>query len=95
MPYGAEVRAAESGVVVYAGDELKDYGNLILIRHDGGWTTAYAHNSELKVARGDRVQRGQIIAKAGNSGKAETPQLHFEVRKGATAVDPIPHLEKL
>jgi len=95
VPYGAEVRAAESGVVVYAGDELKDYGNLILIRHDGGWTTAYAHNSELKVARGDRVQRGQIIAKAGNSGKAETPQLHFEVRKGATAVDPIPHLEKL
>jgi len=95
VPNGTPVHAAESGVVVYAGDELKGYGNLVLIRHDNGWTTAYAHNSELKVARGDRVRRGQVIAKAGNSGNAETPQLHFEVRQGATAVDPIPHLEKL
>lgn len=95
VPLGTEVHAAESGVVAYAGNELKGYGNLVLLRHDNGWITAYAHNNELSVKRGDRVRRGQVIAKAGNSGSTDKPQLHFELRQGSSPVDPVPHLEKL
>lgn len=95
VPVGAEVHAAESGVVAYAGNELKGYGNLVLLRHDNGWITAYAHNNELSVKRGDRVRRGQVIAKAGNTGSADKPQLHFELRQGSSPVDPIPHMESL
>ena len=91
-PEGAPVRAAADGVVAYAGNELKDYGNLILIRHKGGWVTAYAHNKELKVKRGDHVRQGQVIATVGRTGAVKTPQLHFELRKGATPVDPLAHL---
>ena len=78
--------------MAYAGNELKGYGNLILIRHDGGWVTAYAHNKELFVKRGDRVSRGKVIAKAGSTGSVNSPQLHFEIRKGADAVDPMKYL---
>ena len=92
VPEGAGVRAADSGVVAYAGNELKGYGNLVLIRHQGGWVTAYAHNKELIVKRGDTVKRGDMIARAGRTGSVESPQLHFELRKGATAVDPIKYL---
>ena len=92
VPEGAGVRAADSGVVAYAGNELKGYGNLVLIRHQGGWVTAYAHNKELIVKRGETVKRGDMIARAGRTGSVESPQLHFELRKGATAVDPIKYL---
>ncbi len=92
VPEGTAIRAAENGIVAYAGNELKGYGNLVLIRHDGGWVTAYAHASELLVKRGDTVKRGDIIAKAGQTGSVSSPQLHFEVRKGATAMDPIKYL---
>lgn len=92
VPEGTGVRAADSGVVAYAGNELKGYGNLVLIRHQGGWVTAYAHNKELFVKRGDTVNRGDVIAKAGQTGSVTSPQLHFEVRKGATAMDPIKFL---
>jgi len=92
VPEGASVRAAEKGVVAYAGNELKGYGNLVLIRHDGGFVTAYAHAKELFVKRGDEVKRGDVIAKAGQTGSVSSPQLHFEVRKGATALDPIKFL---
>jgi murein DD-endopeptidase MepM/ murein hydrolase activator NlpD len=92
VPEGTGVRAAESGVVAYAGNELKGYGNLVLIRHEGGWVTAYAHASELFVKRGDTVKRGDVIAKAGQTGSVSSPQLHFEVRKGATAMDPMKFL---
>ncbi|MFG1402408.1 peptidoglycan DD-metalloendopeptidase family protein [Xanthobacter sediminis] len=88
VPEGTSVRAAEDGVVAYAGNELKGYGNLVLIKHADGYVTAYAHASELDVKRGDTVRRGQIIAKAGQSGSVQSPQLHFEIRKGSTAVDP-------
>jgi murein DD-endopeptidase MepM/ murein hydrolase activator NlpD len=74
--------------VAYSGNELKGYGNLVLVRHNNGFVTAYAHASELKVKRGDPVKRGQIIALAGQTGTVSSPQLHFEVRKGSTPVDP-------
>jgi murein DD-endopeptidase MepM/ murein hydrolase activator NlpD len=92
VPEGTSVRAAEGGVIAYAGNELKGYGNLVLIRHEGGWVTAYAHNKQLFVKRGDTVRRGDVIAKAGQTGSVESPQLHFELRKGATAVDPMKYL---
>ena len=92
VPSGASVRAAESGIVAYSGNELKGYGNLVLIRHKNGWVSAYAHNSKLLVTRGNTIKRGQVIALAGQSGSVTTPQLHFELRKGATAVNPMKYL---
>ncbi len=88
-PRGAPVHAAENGVVAYIGNELRGFGNLILIKHAGGWVTAYAHNEGFLVRRGDRVARGQVIARIGSSGNVATPQLHFEIRKGAHSVDPM------
>lgn len=95
VPMGTEVHAADGGVVAYAGNELKGYGNLVLIRHDNGWVTAYAHNDEIAVKRGDKVKRGQLIAKAGKSGQVDQPQVHFELRQGSKPVDPTPYMEKL
>jgi len=95
VPLGTEVHAAESGVVAYSGNELKGYGNLVLLRHDNGWVTAYAHNDELLVKRGDKVKRGQVISKAGKTGSVDQPQVHFELRQGSKPVDPTPYLEKL
>jgi len=89
---GDQVKAADAGVVVYAGDDLKGYGNLLLIRHSGGWVTAYAHNDRLLVKRGDRVKRGQVIAWVGITGGVGEAQLHFEIRKGTVAVDPMKYL---
>ncbi|MGB6905813.1 MAG: peptidoglycan DD-metalloendopeptidase family protein [Methyloceanibacter sp.] len=88
VPAGTSVKAAENGVVAYAGNELKGYGNLVLVRHSNSWVSAYAHNGEILVKRGDQVRRGQVIAKAGNSGQVSQPQLHFELRKGSRPVDP-------
>ena len=85
---GSPVRAADNGVVVYAGSELKGYGKLVLIRHAGGWITAYAHNDQLLVVRGQKVTAGQVIARVGSTGSVSDPQLHFEIRRGADAVDP-------
>jgi murein DD-endopeptidase MepM/ murein hydrolase activator NlpD len=95
VPEGTPVKAAEGGQVAYAGSELKGYGNLVLIRHPNGYVTAYAHNGELEVKRGDTVKRGQTIAKSGQSGNVGSPQLHFELRKGATPVDPTSYLAGL
>jgi murein DD-endopeptidase MepM/ murein hydrolase activator NlpD len=94
VPKGTDVHAAEAGDVAYAGSELKGFGNLVLIRHDSGWVTAYAHNDTLLVKHGQRVSRGQVIAKSGNSGSVEQPQLHFEVRKGSSPVNPLTYLGK-
>ena len=88
VPEGTAVKAAEGGVVKYAGSELKGYGNLVLIQHPNGFVSAYAHNGELDVKRGDTVKRGQTIAKAGQTGNVSSPQVHFELRKGSTPVDP-------
>jgi murein DD-endopeptidase MepM/ murein hydrolase activator NlpD len=92
VPEGTPVKAAEDGVVAYAGNELKGYGNLVLVRHSNGFVTAYAHTSEIMVKRGDAVKRGQVIAKSGQSGNVTSPQLHFEIRKGSTPVDPSQYL---
>ena len=92
VPEGTPVKAAEDGVVAYSGNELKGYGNLVLVRHSNGYVTAYAHASELMVKRGDTIKRGQIIAKSGQSGEVGSPQLHFEIRKGSTPVDPLQFL---
>jgi len=93
VPRGTLVKAAENGVVVYVGNELKGFGNLLLIKHADGWMTAYAHTEQMKVQRGDRVRRGQIIATVGSSGNAAQPQLHFEIRRGTEAVNPLEHLQ--
>jgi murein DD-endopeptidase MepM/ murein hydrolase activator NlpD len=92
VPEGTPVKAAEDGVVTYSGNELKGYGNLILVRHSSGYVTAYAHASELMVKRGDTIKRGQVIAKSGQTGDVGSPQLHFEIRKGPAAVDPLQFL---
>jgi murein DD-endopeptidase MepM/ murein hydrolase activator NlpD len=89
---GTAIRAAENGVVAYSGNELAGFGNLLLIRHDGGWMTAYAHNQENFVAPGERVKRGQLVARVGSTGSVDDAQLHFEVRKGKRAVDPLDYL---
>lgn len=92
-PRGTPVKAAENGVVAYVGNELKGFGNLLLIKHADGWMSAYAHNDQLMVRKGDQVRRGQQIATVGSSGSVSTPQLHFELRKGTEAVNPVEHLK--
>jgi murein DD-endopeptidase MepM/ murein hydrolase activator NlpD len=92
VPEGTPIKAAEDGVVAYSGNELKGYGNLVLVRHSNGYVTAYAHASELLVKRGDTIKRGQVIAKSGQSGEVGSPQLHFEIRKGSSPVDPLQFL---
>ncbi|MBF0392947.1 MAG: M23 family metallopeptidase, partial [Alphaproteobacteria bacterium] len=89
---GTPIKAAQDGVVAYAGNELRGFGNLLLIKHADGWMTAYGHADELLVGRGDMVKRGQAVAKVGGSGNVGEPQLHFEIRKGVQAVDPTSHL---
>lgn len=89
---GTNVKAADSGTVAYAGNELKGFGNLILIKHVDGWITAYAHNDRLFVKKGQKVTRGEKIATVGSTGSVTTPQLHFEVRSGKKAVNPRPYL---
>jgi murein DD-endopeptidase MepM/ murein hydrolase activator NlpD len=95
VPEGTQVKAAENGVVAYAGSELKGYGNLVLIRHPNGFVTAYANNGAINVKRGDTVKRGQTIALSGQSGNVSSPQLHFELRKGSKPVDPSSYLAGL
>eukprot|EP00903_Cladosiphon_okamuranus_P001564 g1562.t1 len=94
VPEGTAVHAADDGTVIYSGNELKGYGNLILVRHSDGWVSAYAHNSELKVKRGDTIKRGDVVALAGATGSVTQPQVHFELRKGNKPVDPLNHLPR-
>jgi murein DD-endopeptidase MepM/ murein hydrolase activator NlpD len=89
-PRGTPIRAAENGEVAYDGDGIKALGNLLLIRHADGYMTAYAHAETLLVKKGDVVRRGQVIARVGDSGGVSEPQLHFEIRQGAQAIDPQP-----
>lgn len=91
-PLGTTVMAADHGTVAYAGNELKGFGNLILVKHNDGWITAYAHNDRLFVKKGQKVKRGEKIATVGSTGSVTTPQLHFEVRAGKKAVNPRSYL---
>ena len=91
-PLGTKVLAADGGKIAYAGNELKGFGNLILIQHNDGWITAYAHNRELLVKRGQWVKKGTPIATVGSSGGVNVPQLHFEVRSGKKPLNPLAYL---
>ncbi len=93
VPEGTPVKAAENGVVIYAGDGLKEFGNTVLVRHENGLVTVYGHASQLKVERGQKVKRGDEIALSGMSGTTDAPKLHFEVRKNSSPVDPSGYLE--
>jgi murein DD-endopeptidase MepM/ murein hydrolase activator NlpD len=92
VPEGTAVRSADDGVVAYAGNELKGYGNLVLVRHANGFVTAYANGSELMVKRNDQIHKGQVVMKSGQTGNAATPQLHFEIRRNSAPVDPMQFL---
>jgi murein DD-endopeptidase MepM/ murein hydrolase activator NlpD len=92
VPEGTPIKAAEGGEVIYAGNELKGYGNLVLVKHPSGMVSAYAHASEILVQRGDTVMRGQTLGKVGATGNVTRPQLHFEIRSGNRPVDPLPYL---
>lgn len=94
LPLNAPIYAAESGTVLYSGDGLEIYGNLILIKHNGGLVTAYAHNAKNLVKRYQKVAKGDLIGFAGNTGNVERPQLHFEVRRNTQPVDPQKYLPK-
>jgi murein DD-endopeptidase MepM/ murein hydrolase activator NlpD len=87
-PRGTAVQAVEGGVVAYTGNELRGYGNLVLVKHANGWISAYAHCDAILVKRGEKVERGQVIARVGSTGNVNEPQLHFELRRGQHAVDP-------
>ena len=91
-PEGSAVRAAENGTVIYVGSGVEGYGNLVLIRHPNGYVSAYAHLKSTSVNKGDSVSRGDSIGAVGMTGSVSRPQLHFELRQGATPVDPVPLL---
>ncbi|MGN6469358.1 MAG: peptidoglycan DD-metalloendopeptidase family protein [Rhizobiaceae bacterium] len=93
VPEGTPIKAAENGVVIYAGNGLKEFGNTVLVRHEDGLVTVYGHAKSIEVSRGDKVRRGQEIALSGMTGNADSPQLHFEVRKNSAPVDPRKYLE--
>ncbi|QKC83535.1 peptidoglycan DD-metalloendopeptidase family protein [Mesorhizobium sp. NZP2077] len=93
VPTGTPIKAAENGVVIYAGDGLKEFGNTVLVRHENGLVTVYGHASSIEVQRGQKVKRGQEIALSGMSGTTDSPKLHFEVRKNSAPVDPSGYLE--
>lgn len=95
VPAGTPVRAAEDGTVVYADNELKGFGNLLLVRHKDRWMTAYAHLDRMAVKSGDKVTRGQTIGTVGATGNVNSPQLHFEVRRGTEALNPEIYMQKV
>ncbi len=92
VPLDTPVLAAADGVVAYVGSDVPALGGLVILKHGAGWTSVYGHASQLLVQRGQAVKKGQMIALSGNSGFADRPELHFELREGRTPVDPVPRL---
>jgi murein DD-endopeptidase MepM/ murein hydrolase activator NlpD len=90
VPEDTSIKGAEDGEVIYAGNGLKGYGNLVLVRHANDYVSVYAHANEISVKRGDQIKRGDVIGSSGQTGNVSTPQLYFEIRKGTMPVDPIP-----
>jgi hypothetical protein len=90
---GASVKAAENGIVVYSGQDIKSFGNLLLIKHEGGWLTAYGHLDKISVKKGDVINRGEKVGTVGDTGHVLKPQLHFEIRRRGKPVDPIFHMK--
>lgn len=95
VPEGTEVRASLAGTVIYAGNSIERFGNLVLIRHEGGWVTVYGHNSELFVNRGEKVQAGDVVARSGRTGYVSRPELHFEIRNKQSPWNPALYLPLL
>ncbi len=93
LPEGSEVKAAADGTVIYSGNGLEGYGNLVIIKHEGGYYTSYGHNGKIIAAKGEKITKGQVIAQSGASGGVKTPQLHFSIRKGKEPQDPLPLLQ--
>jgi len=91
-PRGAPVKSAENGVVVYAGNALKGSGNLILVRHENRWMSAYGHLEQINVRKGQVIKRGSVIGEVGSTGSVSTPQLHFELRRGTSALNPVRYM---
>src|SRR6202007_2943365 len=89
VPENTPIKAADDGVVAYSGNELKSFGNLVLVRHANDYVTVYAHAKELQVKAGDQIKGGDLIGLSGQTGNVNTPQIHFEIRKGSTPVDPM------
>jgi murein DD-endopeptidase MepM/ murein hydrolase activator NlpD len=89
VPENTPIKAADDGVVAYSGNELKSFGNLVLVRHANDYVTVYAHAKELRVKAGDQIKGGDLIGLSGQTGNVDTPQIHFEIRKGSTPVDPM------
>lgn len=92
VPVGTKVQAIDDGTVSYSDEKIKGYGKMVIIRHDNSYVSVYAHNSKLKISKGYRVLRGQIIAQSGQTGSVQSPQLHFELRKGFLPLDPLKFL---
>ncbi|MEZ5647704.1 MAG: peptidoglycan DD-metalloendopeptidase family protein [Alphaproteobacteria bacterium] len=91
-PRGTPIKVSDNGTIAYVGNELRGFGNLVLVRHADGWITAYAHCEEIMVKVGDQVKRGQVVARVGSTGGVDQPQLHFELRKGKQPVNPRSYL---
>jgi murein DD-endopeptidase MepM/ murein hydrolase activator NlpD len=89
---GTDVKATQEGIVIYVGDSLKSFGNLVLVQHDKSWISAYAHLGTVKVNKGQKVLKGDVIGKVGDSGNVSTPQLHFELRYNIKPIDPLNYL---
>lgn len=89
VPENTPIKAADDGVVIYSGNQLKSFGNLVLVRHGNDYVTAYAYAKEVRVKKGDTIKSGEVIGTSGQTGNAAAPEVHFEIRKGSTPVDPI------
>ncbi|WP_294245455.1 M23 family metallopeptidase [uncultured Sphingomonas sp.] len=94
VPVGTPIKATADGVVAYVGDGIAALGGLVIVKHGDGWTSVYGHASKLMVQRGQSVKRGQTLALSGQTGFADRPELHFELRRGRTPVDPLSQLPR-
>jgi murein DD-endopeptidase MepM/ murein hydrolase activator NlpD len=91
--FGTPIKASNAGRVIYSGNTIKGYGNMVILRHSEEYVTVYAHNQVNLVEEGARIEKGQIVAKVGQTGRASGPHLHFEIRRNNKPVDPLLYLK--